>query len=94
MATDHLLHNGNYYGYPECCVANFIEYFTMKFDIRFPEQKQKCNTRLPEQIQAAKNGFVPCPEHARQILEKKLKIEDLILPTRKESRAFSKEKQK
>ena len=79
MATDHLLHNGTYYGYPDCCITNFMENFSIK-----------CVTRSEEQKKVAKNGFIPCPSHANQIVKGKVKIEELILPTRKEIRPFSK----
>lgn len=79
MATEHLLHNGNYYGYPLCCIKAFIEQFPNKF-ANCTEIQQK----------AARNGFVPCVKHAEQIVEGKLKVEELILPTRKHPRPFKK----
>ena len=72
---------GNYYGYPKCCIDNFVHNFPLHFKQR-PEEQQK----------TAKNGFIPCSNHANQILAGKIKIEDVILPTRKESRPFSRQK--
>ena len=80
MDSQHILKNGKYYGYPECCILDFKEKFPLKFESKSDEQKR-----------AAKYGFIPCPVHAREILEGKTRIEDLILPSRKEKRPFSKD---
>ena len=61
---------GAYYGYPSCCVDEFIE--------------RHANLVPHTEVQwaAAKRGFVPCVRHAEQIL-KGGRIEDIILPTRR-----------
>lgn len=56
-------HNGRLLGYPECCIASF------------------CNgkrTKEQDEIAAGMKGFIPCPEHAKQIVNGEIKIEDLI----------------
>jgi len=42
------------------------------------------------QLLASKNGFVLCLKHAKMIVDGKIKIEDLILSTRKHPRPFQK----
>ena len=71
MLASHLEYYGKFYGFPTCCIQEFKEYFE--------EAKERTN----EQRQACSNGFVPCHEHSLQILSGTVKIEDLILPTRK-----------
>lgn len=76
MATEHLVQNGNYYGYPPCCIESFVQNFL-----------QHCQT--DKQVKAGKyTGFIPCVKHAEEILEGKIKLEDLILSTRKHSKPF------
>ena len=53
---------GKFYGYPDCCIINFIN-----------------KIRTKEQIKASRyTGFMPCVKHAKEILAKKIKLEDLI----------------
>lgn len=58
---------GEYFGYPKCCIKSFIGFISGKKE------------RDPIQIQAAHpEGFVPCKTHAKQILKKKVRVVDLL----------------
>jgi hypothetical protein len=75
--TDHLWHNGLYYGYPQCCIDNFIETY------------KKIQKRTDEQERAhMSTGFIPCHKHALEIIAGQRTLESLILPTRKHNRPF------
>lgn len=62
--------NGVMCGYPQCCIDSFVE-----FGVNYPAV-----IRSPEQLKIGKldYGFIPCPDHAQQIIEGKINIEDLI----------------
>jgi hypothetical protein len=61
---------GTFYGYPECCIRAFICQAAAK---RRPSR---------ERSKAAKNGFVPCLKHSREILKGNITIESLLSPNR------------
>jgi hypothetical protein len=75
--TEHIIYNGLYYGYPQCCIDNFIETY----------QKIKPRTDAQEQVHLC-TGFIPCHQHALKILAGKTTLEDIILPSRKEPKPF------
>jgi hypothetical protein len=77
----HMYKTGDYYGYPRCCIKEFMETF-YTFGKRTDKQKKASNGL----------GFIPCVKHAEEILEGKIKVEDLILPTRKHTTPFLKHK--
>ena len=56
--------NGHYYGYPFCCINEFILKRLVLNDNRLPIISQ--------------NGFVPCETHSKQILDNLISIKDLI----------------
>ena len=56
--------NGHYYGYPHCCINEFILKRLVLNDNRFPI--------------ISKTGFIPCETHTKQILENLISIKDLI----------------
>ena len=59
------IQSGLYYGYPKCCI------------IAFCTNKEGVFTR--DQLRAAGNkGFMPCPDHATQIIKRRITIESLI----------------
>jgi hypothetical protein len=66
---------GDYYGYPRCCTKEFMETF----------YKQKT---IEQQKAGNGTGFLPCVKHAEEILAGKIKLTDLILPTRKHPKPF------
>mgnify|MGYP006282196489 CR=1 FL=1 len=70
---------GDYYGYPRCCQDGFYEFLACK------------NKRSSDQRKAGNGtGFIPCVKHTEEILTGKLKLEDLILPTRQHPKPFPK----
>ncbi len=68
---------GDYYGYPRCCQNDFYEILCRKKDKTEEQQKAGNGT-----------GFLPCVKHTEEILTEKIKLEDLILPTRKHPKPF------
>jgi len=63
---------GEYYGYPKCCIDNFME------NIRNCKPVNKLN--FMDNYKAANNtGFIPCDEHTRKILQKEVKLKDIII---------------
>lgn len=72
MSTEHLVHNGKYYGYPECCIQEFIKYYL----------KEKPRTDEQEKVHQF-SGFIPCHQHALEILAGKITLQAIILPSRK-----------
>jgi hypothetical protein len=58
---------GEYFGYPSCCVKSFIRFVTRKGK-RYPIQDKNSH---PE-------GFVPCLKHARLLEKKMVTIKELI----------------
>jgi len=60
---------GEYFGYPKCCIRQFMEVYNI------PANKTKyaiCYTV------STNTGFIPCMEHAKQIMCKEIKLADLI----------------
>jgi len=80
----HYYERGRYYGFPRCCVRSFVEPFKTGGTIVLMKDRPKVQRLV------AANGFVPCKRHARLILDGKIKIQDLILPTRKHPKRFGK----
>lgn len=60
---------GKYYGYPECC----IEFFMTIMVNRELGKKAQINRMVSNDT-----GFIPCTNHARQILKKKMTLEDIL----------------
>jgi hypothetical protein len=58
---------GLFYGYPTCCIDDFVKRMFAK------EQPTAEQERA-----GAYTGFLPCPTHAKQVLEKKVALKDLI----------------
>lgn len=59
---------GKWLGYPDCCCSYFIS------KDEGPTEEQT----LAGQIDGEATGFMPCPECAKKILNKEIKITDLI----------------
>ncbi len=64
MKEDNCRQLGMYYGYPSCCIEEFIMNNVYE---------KGCSL-----ITAAYGGFVPCQKHTQMILNKKINIRDLI----------------
>jgi hypothetical protein len=77
-STEHLWHNGTYFGYPHCCIDAFIDIY------------KKVTKRTDEQEKVhVWTGFVPCHTHALEILAGRTSLEGLILPSRKHPKPFT-----
>jgi len=61
---------GQYYGYPGCCIDAFMN--RRKLTVIEKKTIYKLN------FETSKHGFVPCDNHATEILTKKIKLEELI----------------
>jgi hypothetical protein len=69
---------GEYYGYPDCCIEAFIG---RKHD------KRRVRDICPRSCKAARRtGFIPCDKHAEEILRGSIRIEDLIVDRKCETR--------
>jgi hypothetical protein len=68
---DMMRDTGIYYGYPKCCIKEFLSDVTI--GIMFVNKRNR-----RKRTKVAKNGFVPCKKHARLINRKEIKIESLI----------------
>lgn len=80
VSINRFVSNGYYYGYPTCCIHDWV------FRVILVEHKIK---ESPEQYRAGEcSGFLPCPAHAKQVLEKTVKLKDLILVTRQSPYEF------
>jgi hypothetical protein len=76
---DKCVEYGEYYGYPKCCIHEFDDFLSRwlpeQDDIKRAEIKEakKMNFQVSN-----KTGFVPCDAHTQQILQQKIRLEDLI----------------
>lgn len=59
-------HNGKMLGYPDCCIESFC---TQNPIFRTPEQVAVGSLGL---------GFIPCPEHAKQVIQQGRALDSLI----------------
>ncbi len=65
MTREYFQIQGTFYGYPHCCIEQFIDTFGI----------QPCN---PKRLAGSSTGFIPCLIHSKQILNGKLRLKDLI----------------
>ena len=77
----HMIENGQYYGYPDCCIKAFVKPYQEGTTLLWWE-------RSKAQIEARKHGFIPCKHHAEEILQGRITIEELISPSRKCPKRF------
>ena len=64
MQADMFRQSGLYYGYPSCCIEEFV--------------MNNVYNKGCSLITAAYGGFVPCQKHTMMIVNKKINIRDLI----------------
>ncbi len=57
--------NGKYFGYPKCCIDEFIE------------DKHQGHPTCTEDLHKC-YGFIPCEKHRQDILDGVIKLEELI----------------
>ena len=65
--ANQILKQGEFFGYPKCCVKSFIKYMSGKGK----------RTQL-QYITSHPEGFVPCHKHAKQIHMGETCIKDII----------------
>lgn len=61
---------GVYYGYPSCCIDDWIARTIIANPAIQPSWDQE---RAGDYT-----GFLPCPTHAKQVLDKKIALKDLV----------------
>ena len=71
MSGNNIEDSGIYYGYPKCCIKEFLS--DCDVGIMFLNKRNR-----RKRTKFAKNGFVPCRKHAILINRKEIKIESLI----------------
>lgn len=75
--TDENAPIGHNLGYPECCIKEFCEQPPVL--MRHSEPTKNDQKRYKAGCVNGKfSGFIPCKEHAKQILMCKIKLHDLI----------------
>ena len=68
---------GQMLGYPECCIKKFGDYppELLKYNKPTKDDKRRYTASC---INGKFSGFIPCSEHSKQIVQGKIKLEDLI----------------
>jgi hypothetical protein len=61
---------GLHYGYPKCCILHYYHNYS------FDNKKLKCDNIC--KIASGRTGFIPCYNHSIDIIEKRIKIGELI----------------
>jgi|SRR3972149_4068279 len=70
--------SGEYYGYPECCIKEFIHTCERgKNPNNHPTKDDKLRFRMSH-VNGVYSGFIPCLQHAKLIAIGKIKLSDLI----------------
>ena len=72
--------DGKYWGYPICCIKYFIK---AKGYLKSDETVSELSKRA-----SGNTGFYPCEIHSQHIIDKFIKIEDLIKKNRKDKNKF------
>jgi hypothetical protein len=66
---------GVYYGYPQCCIDNFVHKIMNCCD----RDRKTIKVLFKLNFMVSENsGFVPCNEHTSQIIKKKCTLKHLI----------------
>lgn len=61
---------GLYFGYPKCCILDYYDNYS------FETNKINCDKICKKA--SGRTGFIPCYLHAKDIIDKKIKIDNLI----------------
>lgn len=69
--------SGIQYGYPQCCIDEFIKCTPSEMSRRNPTQEEKIRLKA-SMINGKYTGFIPCILHAKQIISGKTTVENLI----------------
>ena len=65
------MERGKFYGYPQCCIEEFVELKHMKCD------QEALMTRITE-AGLYNCGFVPCKAHLQKLIDREISVKDLI----------------
>jgi hypothetical protein len=76
----YLMAAGEYFGYPVCCTKSFTR---MRIMGHFPSQTQK--------VAGQQTGFIPCPQHAQEIVDGKITLQSLVSRGRECQKPFPQE---
>ena len=90
---DYYMRMGKYFGYPECCIENFIEHHYKNIH----EKKWyeiKCWVKSDKVYKAYEKigqfGYVPCDKHAQEIIDGKYKWVSEIFKNREAEKIVKK----
>lgn len=64
---DYYKETGKYYGYPDCCIVDFCNRHIQGGVLTYEQEKVHQNF-----------GFIPCPDCARKVFNKEIRLTDLI----------------
>lgn len=65
--SQHFIAGGIYYGYPKCCIEEFVKY----------PPSERTTAQNAYSVHQGK-GFIPCAKHAMLILKEEITLESLI----------------
>lgn len=68
---------GKALGYPQCCIDEFCQLTPAMMRTQSPTEKDQIRMEASH-VNGFYTGFIPCYEHARQIMYGKIKLEELI----------------
>lgn len=68
---------GELFGYPKCCIDEFCEQSPEKMKGTKPTENDIMRYKAAH-INGGWTGFIPCIKHAKMILNKQIKLSDLI----------------
>lgn len=76
---------GEYFGYPKCCINQFI------LRMNTFNNGEKLTNPITEHEKLHGIGMVTCEHHSQLLIDNKIKIEDVILNSRKAEQPFPNE---
>jgi len=71
------LESGNKYGYPKCCIDEFVAITPSMMQKMKPTKTHLLRVEM-SMVNGKYSGFFPCENHAKMIKEKKITLGDLI----------------
>jgi hypothetical protein len=82
---DSSIDSGKKYGFPECCIKEFISITPSQMEHRHPNNKEILRVKM-SYVQDYYTGFIPCFKHAMDIKKGLIKLGDLINKSKRISR--------
>lgn len=71
------IESGRKYGYPECCIDEFIRQYPSLIKNKKPSNLDVLRYKMGL-VNGEFKGFIPCLKHATQILKKEIELNSLI----------------